>query len=108
MRLEFKGFHPKDAKNEVLLALTDRGIEYVNADTRAFQFIPYNQVAGFSGWIPVYGSIHIYSSNPNLTVHLNFPPEVASTYLEEIQGILKEKMPKTESSQLIGAMSAVG
>lgn len=105
MRLEFKGFHPKDARNEVLMTLTDGGVEYTNPDTRAFQFIPYDQVAGFSGWIPVYGSIHVYSSNPNLTVHLNFPPEVASAYLDEIQTVLKEKTQKAESRQAVGAMS---
>lgn len=105
MRLEFKGFHPKDAQNEVLIALTDKGIEYSNSDTRAFQFIPYEHVSGFSGWIPVYGSIHIYSSNPNLTVHVNFSPEVASAYLDEIQTVLKEKIKMVQSRQPVGAMS---
>ena len=105
MRLEFKGFHPKDAQNEVLMVLTDSGVEYTNADTRAFQFIPYEQVAGFSGWIPAYGSIHVYSSNANLTVHVNFAPEVASDYLDKIQTVLKEKTQKTESRQLVGAVA---
>ncbi|MEM9089520.1 MAG: hypothetical protein AAGC93_12335 [Cyanobacteria bacterium P01_F01_bin.53] len=105
MRLEFKGFHPKDAHNEPLVALTDKGVEYSNSDTRAFQFIPYEQVAGFSGWIPVYGSIHIYSSNTNLTVHVNFAPEVASDYLDEIQNILKEKTQLAQSREPVGAVS---
>ncbi|MEL6491080.1 MAG: hypothetical protein AAFQ95_14070 [Cyanobacteria bacterium J06621_3] len=105
MRLEFKGFHPKDARDEVLIVLTDRGVEYSNPDTRAFQYIPYEQIAGFSGWIPVYGSIHIYSSNANLTVHANFSPEVASDYLNEIQTVLKEKTQKGKNRQLVSAIS---
>ncbi|WP_299487851.1 hypothetical protein [Acaryochloris sp. IP29b_bin.137] len=92
MRKEFKGFHPKDANSDVLITLTDSGIEYSNPSTRAFQFIAYAQVAGFSGWLPTYGSLHIYSSNPNLTIHLNFPHEVAESYLREIQDVLKAKV----------------
>ena len=105
MRLEFKGFHPKDARNEVIVVLTDQGIEYSNPDTHGFLYIPYEQVAGFSGWIPVYGSIHIYSSNANLTIHANFPPEVASDYLNEIQTVLKERTQKIESRQPVSTMS---
>ncbi|MFK8185034.1 MAG: hypothetical protein AB8B99_16815 [Phormidesmis sp.] len=105
MRLEFKGFHPKDAQNAVLMVLTDTGVEYTNTDTRAFQFIPYEQVAGFSGWIPVYGSIHVYSSNANLTIHVNFSPEVAAAYLDEIQTVLKEKTQKVDTRQLASAVS---
>jgi len=105
MRLEFKGFHPKDADNEVSVALTNEGVEYSNSDTRAFQFIPYNQIAGFSGWVPVYGSIHIYSANPNLTVHVNFSPEVAADYLQKIQTILKAKIMPANAPERVGALA---
>ena len=88
MRLEFRGFHPKDTKNEILLSLTDSGVEYLNLDNKAFQFIPYSQVAGYSGWRPGYGSLHIYSSNVNLLIHVEFPQEFAEEYLEKIRSML--------------------
>ena len=88
MKLEFKGFHPKDTSNEILLSLTDGGVEYLNLDNKAFQFIPYNQIAGYSGWQPGYGSLHIYSSNVNLLIHVEFPQEVAEEYLEKIRSTL--------------------
>jgi hypothetical protein len=88
MKLEFKGFHPKDTSNEVLLSLTNNGVEYLNLDNKAFQFIPYSQIAGYSGWQPGYGSLHIYSSNVNLLIHVEFPQEVAEEYLEKIRATL--------------------
>lgn len=105
MRKEFKGFHPKDANSDVFIALTDSGIEYSNPSTRAFQFIAYSQVAGFSGWLPTYGSLHIYSSNPNLTIHLNFSHEVAEEYLREIQDILKTKVGPKSADHLMAAVA---
>lgn len=105
MRMEFKGFHPKDANSDVIITLTESGIEYSNPSTRAFQFIAYAQVAGFSGWLPTYGSLHIYSSNPNLTIHLNFPQEVAEDYLRKIQDVLKEKVGPKTTNHLVAAMA---
>ncbi len=105
MRMEFKGFHPKDANSDVIINLTESGIEYSNPSTRAFQFIAYSQVAGFSGWLPNYGSLHIYSSNPNLTIHLNFPQEVAEDYLCQIQDVLKEKVGPKTTNHLVAAMA---
>jgi len=90
--LEFKGFHPKDVTNEIALKLTASGVSYHNLETGAFQFIPYQQVAGFSGWKPGYGSLHIYSVNPNLVIHLNFAAEVADNALDTIQKHLQEKV----------------
>ncbi|MEM9002981.1 MAG: hypothetical protein AAGE59_05560 [Cyanobacteria bacterium P01_F01_bin.86] len=90
--LEFKGFHPKDVTTEIALKLTESGVQYQNLDSGAFQFIPYNQIAGFSGWKPGYGSLHIYSNNPNLTIHLNFAEDVATMALEKIQRHLEEKV----------------
>lgn len=90
--LEFKGFHPKDVSNEIALKLTNSGVHYHNLDSGAFQFIPYAEIAGFSGWQPGYGSLHIYSSNPNLMIHLNFAAEVAEQALSQIQSFLQEKM----------------
>ena len=91
MRLEFPGFHPKDTDNKVMLVLTDTGVEYLNLDTQAFLFITYRNIAGYSGWIPNYGSIHIYSNNANLNIHLNFPEDVARDYLQQIRNIIKEQ-----------------
>ena len=91
MRLEFKGFHPKDTDNKVMLVLTDTGVEYINLDTQSFLFITYRNIAGYSGWIPNYGSIHIYSNNSNLTIHLNFAEDVARSYLNQIKEVIKEK-----------------
>lgn len=92
MKLEFKGFHPKDTSNEIVLSLTSNGIEYLNLANKAFQFIPYSQVAGYSGWQPGYGSVHIYSSNPNLLIHVEFPQEVAREYLEKICATLSSTL----------------
>lgn len=92
MKLEFKGFHPKDAENKIMLVLTDTGVEYLNLDTKAFLFIAYKNIAGYSGWIPNYGSIHIYSNNANLTIHLNFAEDVARDYLKQIKDVIKEKL----------------
>ena len=91
MRLEFPGFHPKDADNKVMLVLTEAGVEYLNLDTQAFLFITYTNIAGYSGWIPNYGSIHIYSNNPNLTIHINFAEDIAKDYLERIKDVIKER-----------------
>ena len=91
MRLEFPGFHPKDTDNKVMLVLTDAGVEYFNLDTQAFLFITYRNIAGYSGWIPNYASIHIYSNNANLNIHLNFPKDVARDYLQQIRNIIKEQ-----------------
>lgn len=91
MRLEFPGFHPKDTDNKVMLVLTDAGVEYLNLDTQAFLFITYRNIAGYSGWIPNYGSIHIYSNNANLNIHLNFPEDVARDYLQQIRNVIKEQ-----------------
>ena len=91
MKLEFPGFHPKDAHNKVMLVLTDTGIEYLNLDTQAFMFITYRNVAGYSGWMPNYGSIHIYSNNSQLNIHINFPEEVAQDYLKQIKEVLREQ-----------------
>ena len=91
MRLEFKGFHPKDIHNEVMLVLTDTGVEYLNLNTQGFMFINYRNIAGYSGWIPNYGSIHIYSNNDNLNIHLNFPENVAQDYLKQIKAIIQEQ-----------------
>ena len=90
--LEFKGFHPKDVSDEVTLKLTDSGVIYQNLASGAFQFIAYKQIAGFSGWNPGYGSLHIYSANPNLMIHLNFASEVAEQALAQIQKHLLEKV----------------
>jgi|GEM_PF-6941135 len=92
MRFEFEGFHPKDISNKLKLILTDTGIEYLNLDTQGFMFIAYRNIAGYSGWIPNYGSIHIYSNNDNLNIHLNFPENVAQNYLKQIQEVIKEKV----------------
>jgi len=89
--LEFKGFHPKDVTNEIALKFTDSGVHYENLESGAFQFIPYPQIAGYSGWQPGYGSLHIYSTNPNLTMHLNFPAEIAEQSLKAIQNYLAGK-----------------
>ena len=89
--LEFKGFHPKDVTNEIMLKLTELGVQYHNLDSGAFQFIPYKQIAGFSGWKPGYGSLHIYSTNPNLMIHLNFAEDIADQALGKIQKHLQEK-----------------
>lgn len=91
MRLEFSGFHPKDIDNKVMLILTDSGIEYLNLDTQGFSFISYRNIAGYSGWIPNYGSIHIYSNNDSLNIHLNFPEDVAPNYLKQIKKVIEEK-----------------
>lgn len=91
MRLEFKGFHPKDADNKVILILTDMGVEYFNLDTQGFMFINYRNIVGYSGWIPNYGSIHIYSNNVNLNIHLNFSEDVAQDYLKQIGEVIKDK-----------------
>ena len=91
MKLEFEGFHPKDIDNKVMLVLTDAGIEYLNLDTQGFSFIAYRNIAGYSGWIPNYGSIHIYSNNNSLNIHLNFPEDVARDYLQKIKEVVKEK-----------------
>lgn len=90
--LEFKGFHPKDVNNEITLKLTDTGVKYHNLENGAFQFIPYGKISGFSGWKPGYGSLHIYSTNPNLMIHLNFAAEVADEALAKIQGHLQDKI----------------
>lgn len=90
--LEFKGFHPKDVKNEVALKLTDSGVHYQNLANGALQYIPYREIAGFSSWRPGYGSLHIYSTNPNLMIHLNFAQEVADHALDQIQAHLQEKV----------------
>lgn len=90
--LEFKGFHPKDVKNEVALKLTNSGVHYHNLDSGAFQFIPYREIAGFSSWRPGYGSLHIYSTNPNLMIHLNFDAGIAEQALAQIQTHLEEKI----------------
>ena len=90
--LEFKGFHPKDVKTEVMLKLTDSGVSYSNLESGAIQFIPYRQIAGFSCWQPGYGSLHIYSTNPNLMIHLNFATEIAEQALSKIQACLQEKV----------------
>ena len=91
MKLEFEGFHPKDIDNKVMLVLTDAGVEYLNLDTQGFSFIAYRNIAGYSGWIPNYGSIHIYSNNDSLNIHLNFPEDVAQDYLQKIKEVIKEK-----------------
>lgn len=91
MHLEFPGFHPKDAHNKVMLILTDTGVEYLNLDTQAFLFIAYRNIAGYSGWIPNYGSIHIYSNNSKLNIHLNFGEDVAENYLKQIREVLQEQ-----------------
>lgn len=90
--LEFKGFHPKETATEVNLKLTDSGVAYHNLDNGAFQFIAYKQVAGFSGWKPGYGSLHIYSVNPNLMIHINFPQENADDFLSKIQEYLQKRI----------------
>ena len=90
--LEFKGFHPKDVSNEIALKFTDSGVYYQNLESGAFQFIAYKQITGFSGWKPGYGSLHIYSANPNLMIHLNFAEEVADQALAQIQQHLQEKI----------------
>ena len=89
---EFKGFHPKETTTEIELKLTDSGVSYHNLDNGAFQFIAYKQIAGFSGWQPGYGSLHIYSANPNLMIHVNFPAETAEQALVKIQQHLKERV----------------
>ena len=91
MRLEFPGFHPKDTNNKVMLVLTDTGVEYLNLDTQGFSFISYRNIAGYSGWIPNYGSIHIHSNNDNLSIHLNFSEDVAEDYLKQIRTIIQEQ-----------------
>ena len=90
--LEFKGFHPKETATEVEIKLTDSGVAYHNLDNEAFQFIAYKQIVGFSGWKPGYGSLHIYSSNPNLMIHVNFPEDTAEQTLLQIQQNLKERV----------------
>ena len=91
MKMSFQGFHPKDINNKVMLTLTDTGIEYLNLDTQGFMFINYRNIAGYSGWIPNYGSIHIYSNNDNLNMHLNFPEDVAQDYLKQIREVIHEQ-----------------
>lgn len=98
MKLNFPGFHPKDINNKVMLLLTDTGVEYLNLDTQAFLFIAYRNIAGYSGWIPNYGSIHIYSNNPNLTIHLNFAEDVAKDYLKQIRDVIKERTSSLSAS----------
>ncbi|NER83521.1 MAG: hypothetical protein F6K42_29010 [Leptolyngbya sp. SIO1D8] len=90
--LEFKGFHPKDITNKIALNLTEIGVHYHNLQSGAFQFIPYKQIAGFSSWKPGYGSLHVYSTNPNLMIHLNFPAEIADQALDQIQKHLQENI----------------
>ena len=107
MKLEFKGFHPKDSNNEVILVLTDEGIEYINSYTHSFQFIPYTNIAGFSGWFPNYASLHIYSNNVNLKIHVNFPQEFAESYLNEIKNVIKEKINKLYSQHSTFQLSQV-
>ena len=62
-------------------------------------------LAGFSGWIPNYGSLHIYSNNMNLTIHLNFPQEVAQSYLTQIKDIIKEKVSLSPSTKNMKAVA---
>ncbi|MEM9216334.1 MAG: hypothetical protein AAGD25_18550 [Cyanobacteria bacterium P01_F01_bin.150] len=90
--LEFNGFHPKETTTAITLKLTDSGVSYHNLDNGAFQFIAYKQIAGFSGWNPGYGSLHIYSANPNLMIHVNFPEETADQTLDKIQKHLRQKV----------------
>ncbi|MGF1461213.1 MAG: hypothetical protein ACFBSG_19565 [Leptolyngbyaceae cyanobacterium] len=90
--LEFKGFHPKDVDSVVVIRLTEAGIEYHNLDNTSFQFIAYESLAGYSGWQPGYGSLHLYSANSNLNIHVNFPEEIAQETLKEITQNLQSRL----------------
>ncbi|NEQ43541.1 MAG: hypothetical protein F6K00_08260 [Leptolyngbya sp. SIOISBB] len=90
--MEFKGFHPKDVNSAVTLKLKESGIEYYNLENTSFQFIAYQQLAGYSGWQPGYGSLHLYSANANLSIHVNFPEDSAHETISKIIGIIQEKL----------------
>ena len=90
--LEFKGFHPKDVNSAVILKFKESGIEYHNLENTSFQFIAYHQLAGYSGWQPGYGSLHLYSTNANLSIHVNFPEDLAQEAIGKIINIIQEKL----------------
>lgn len=98
MSVDFEAFHPNDVNSKIKLTLSESGIEYTNIRTGAFQYMSYAHVIGFSGWIPNYGSLHIFSANTNLTMHVNFDQEVATESLNKIQAILTSKMKQYNSS----------